>query len=162
MILTCIILKIKVQLKKLVNWKLWDALFYSEQSVEFWQNSHISQASQVIMRCRKKIGQKKITEANFSNLVSDLLYTYLKKSTEKLWAKSILWAKLDMRILQRLALKVLLAWTGNVYLCTICEITVLVGDPWKLNVVLEKALKKGCHILYEPCRTQSHHSKPCE
>ena len=56
------------------------------------------------MRCRKKIGQKKITEANFSNLVSDLLYTYLKKSTEKLWAKSILCAKLDMRILQRLAL----------------------------------------------------------
>ena len=105
MILTCIILKIKVQLKKLVNWKLWDALFYSEQSVEFWQNSHISQASQVIMRCRKKIGQKKITEANFSNLVSNLLYTYLKKSTEKLWAKSILWAKLDMRILQRLVLK---------------------------------------------------------
>ena len=36
------------------------------------------------MRCRKKIDQKKITEANFSNLVSDLLYTYLKKSTEKL------------------------------------------------------------------------------
>ena len=41
------------------------------------------------MRCRKKIGQKKITEANFSNLVSNLLYTYLMKSTEKLWAKSI-------------------------------------------------------------------------
>ena len=47
---------------------------------------------------------KKITQANFSNLVSYLLYAYQKKSTEKLLAKSILWAKLDMRILQRLAL----------------------------------------------------------
>ena len=35
MILTCIILKIKAQRKKLVNWKLWVALFYPEQSVEF-------------------------------------------------------------------------------------------------------------------------------
>ena len=57
------------------------------------------------VRCRKKIGQKKVTEANFSKLVSYLLYTYLKESTEKLGAKSILWAKLEMRILQRLALK---------------------------------------------------------
>ena len=53
----------------------------------------------------KKFVKKKITEANFSNLVSYLLYAYQKKSTEKLLAKSILWAKLDMRILQRLALK---------------------------------------------------------
>ena len=53
---------------------------------------------------------KKITEANFFNLVSYLLYAYQKKSTEKLLAKSILWAKLDMRILQRLALKL----PGNV------------------------------------------------
>ena len=30
------------------------------------------------MRCRKKIGQKKFTEANFSKLVSYLLYTYLR------------------------------------------------------------------------------------
>ena len=37
-----------------------------------------------------------------------MLYTYLKKSTEKLRAKSFLWAKLDMRILQRLALKYVL------------------------------------------------------
>ena len=54
----------------------------------------------------KKFVKKKITEANFSNLVSYLLYAYQKKSTEKLLAKSILWAKLDMRILQRLALKI--------------------------------------------------------
>ena len=52
----------------------------------------------------KKFVKKKITEANFSYLVSYLLYAYQKKSTEKLLAKSILWAKLDMRILQRLAL----------------------------------------------------------
>ena len=32
----------------------------------------------------RKLVKKKITEANFSNLVSNLLYTYLKKSTEKL------------------------------------------------------------------------------
>ena len=50
--------------------------------------------------------KKKFTEANFSNLVSYLLYAYQKKSTEKLLAKSILWAKLDMRILQRLALNI--------------------------------------------------------
>ena len=35
MILTCIILKIKAQLKELENLKLWVALFYPEQSVEF-------------------------------------------------------------------------------------------------------------------------------
>ena len=52
----------------------------------------------------RKFVKKQITEANFSNLVSYLLYAYQKKSTEKLLAKSILWAKLDMRILQRLAL----------------------------------------------------------
>jgi len=65
---------------------------------------HISQASQVLIWRRKKILKKKFTEANFSSLVSYLLYAYQKKSTEKLLAKSILWAKLDMRILQRLAL----------------------------------------------------------
>ena len=54
---------------------------------------------------KRKVLKKKFTEANFSNLVSYLLYAYQKKSTEKLLAKSILWAKLDMRILQRLALK---------------------------------------------------------
>ena len=53
----------------------------------------------------RKFFKKKITEANFSNLVSYLLYAYQKESTDKLLAKSILWAKLDMRILQRLALK---------------------------------------------------------
>ena len=52
----------------------------------------------------RKFVKKKFTEANFSNLVSYLLYAYQKKSTEKLLAKSILWAKLDKRILQRLAL----------------------------------------------------------
>ena len=35
MILTCIILKIEAQLNQLVNWKLWVALFYLEQWVEF-------------------------------------------------------------------------------------------------------------------------------
>ena len=35
MILTCIILKIKAQLKELVNLKPWVALFYPKQSVEF-------------------------------------------------------------------------------------------------------------------------------
>ena len=49
--------------------------------------------------------KKRVTEANFCKLVSYLLYTYLKESTEKLGAKSILWAKVNMRILQRLALK---------------------------------------------------------
>ena len=81
MILTCFILKIKAQLNQhqLVNWKLWVALFYSEQSVEFWQNLHISQASEVLMWRRKKIRKKKLTEANSSNLLSYLLYTYFNK-----------------------------------------------------------------------------------
>ena len=48
-------------------------------------------------------------------------------------------------------------WTGNVHFCTICEITFLVGDPWKSNVVFEKSpwkvLKKwlqffGWALLY--------------
>ena len=55
MIVTCIILKIKAQLNQLVNWKLWVALFNPEQSVEFGQNLHISQASQVLVCRRKKI-----------------------------------------------------------------------------------------------------------
>ena len=80
------------------------------------------------MRCRKKIGQKKITEANFSNLVSDLLYTYLKKSTEKLRAKSILWAKLDMRILQRLALKTQ-AYDSNSHFSHVHEHTEKIFGP---------------------------------
>ena len=35
MILTRIIVKIKAQLNQLVNWKLWVAPVYPEQSVEF-------------------------------------------------------------------------------------------------------------------------------
>ena len=35
MILACIILKIKAQLNQLVNWKLWVALFYLKQAVQF-------------------------------------------------------------------------------------------------------------------------------
>ena len=66
MILTCIILKITAQLNQLVNWKLWVALFYPEQSVEFWQNLHISQASQVLVRRRKKIRWKKIYRKRIS------------------------------------------------------------------------------------------------
>ena len=40
---------------------------------------------------------------------------------------------------------------------TMCEITFLVGGPWKSNVVLEKSLKislkNGCNFLYEPCKS---------
>ena len=71
----------------------------------------------------RKFVKKKITEANFSNLVSYLLYAYLKKSTEKLLAKSILWGKLYMRILQRLALNPKLSSVG-----------VPIKFPWKQRV----------------------------
>ena len=76
---TCIILKIKAQLNQLVNWKLWVTLFYPEQWVEFWQNLHISQASQVLVWRRKKIRLKKFTETNFSNPVSYNFVIYLLK-----------------------------------------------------------------------------------
>ena len=36
------------------------------------------------------------------------------------------------------------------HFCTICEIIFLVGCAWKSNVVLEKSLKNGCNVLYEP------------
>ena len=39
------------------------------------------------------------------------------------------------------SIKVLLEWTGNVDFCVICEITILVGGPWKSNVVIVKSLK---------------------
>ena len=39
---------------------------------------------------------------------------------------------------------------ANVHFCTICEIVFLVGGPWKSDVVLEKSLKNGCNLLYEP------------
>ena len=103
-ILNCIILKIKAQLKYLVNLKLWFALFYPEQSVEFLTTFAYFTSISGPHVMPKKNSLKKFTEANFSNLVSYLLYAYQKKSTEKLLAKSILWAKLDMRILQRQAL----------------------------------------------------------
>ena len=81
MILTCIILKIKAQLNQLVNWKLWVALFYPEQSVEFDKICTSISGPRV---APKENSLKKFTEANFSNLVSYLLYTYEKKSTERL------------------------------------------------------------------------------
>ena len=40
-----------------------------------------------------------------------------------------------------LSLKVLLEWARRVQFCTICEITFLVGGPWKWNVVLGKFWK---------------------
>ena len=65
MIVTWIILKIKAELKTLKDWKLWVALFYAEQSAEFWQNSNISQASQAPMWCRKKFVKKEIYRSEF-------------------------------------------------------------------------------------------------
>ena len=44
----------------------------------------------------------------------------------------------------------LLEKTGNVHFYTICEIIFLVGVPWKSDVVLEKSLKNGWNVLYEP------------
>ena len=41
-------------------------------------------------------------------------------------------------------LKVLSEWTRNVHFCTMCDITFLVGGPWKV-------LKNGFNFLYEPC-----------
>ena len=61
------------------------------------------------------------------------------------------------RTVQALSKVLLELWTGNVHFCTICEITFLVGDPWKSNVVFEKSpwkvLKKwlqffGWALLY--------------
>ena len=49
----------------------------------------------------KENSLKKFTEANFCNLVSYLLYTYLQNVYRK-----IMWAKLDVRILQSLALQI--------------------------------------------------------
>ena len=45
---------------------------------------------------------------------------------------------------KNLRLKVLSEWTGNVHFCTMCDITFLVGGPWKV-------LKNGFTFLYEPC-----------
>ena len=64
MILTCIILKIKAQLNQLINWKLWVALFYPEQSIEFWQNLHISQFILVI-NLLKDVYRKIMSEIHF-------------------------------------------------------------------------------------------------
>ena len=41
-------------------------------------------------------------------------------------------------------LKIPLAYTENVHLWTICEITFRVVGPWKFDVVLEDTLKIGC------------------
>ena len=53
------------------------------------------------------------------------------------------------RTVQALSKVLLELWTGNVHFCTICEITFLVGDPWKSNV--EKFSKNGCNFSDEPC-----------
>ena len=51
------------------------------------------------------------------------------------------------------SLKVLLERTGNGNICTISEISFLLGSPWKSNVVLEKSLKSGWKFFYEPWKT---------
>ena len=61
--------------------------FIRSNRLSFVKIRTFSQAPQVLMRCRKKISQKKFTEANFSKLVSYLLYTYLKKSTQKIMSE---------------------------------------------------------------------------
>ena len=84
LILTCIILKIKAQLKQVVNWKLWVALFYPKRSVEFWQNLHISQAaSQVLMWRRKKICKKKNLQKRISPIYFHICYILIKRSLQK-------------------------------------------------------------------------------
>ena len=40
--------------------------------------------------------------------------------------------------------QVLLEWTGNKHYCTICEITFLVGCPWKSSVVLDFCCCRSC------------------
>ena len=51
------------------------------------------------------------------------------------------------------SLEVLLEKTGNGNICTISEISFLLGSPWKSNVVLEKSLKSGWKFFYEPWKT---------
>ena len=45
--------------------------------------------------------------------------------------------------------EVLLAWTGNVHLCTNLFFTFLVGSAWKSSVVREKSLKMTAIFLHE-------------
>ena len=65
-----------------MNWKLWVALFYPEQSVEFWQNLYISQASQVLMWRRKKIRLKNL-QKQISPIWFHFCYILIKRSLQK-------------------------------------------------------------------------------
>ena len=78
MILTHIFLKIKAQLNQLVNWKLWVALFYPELSnrLNFDKICIFHKHLRSSCGAERKFVKKKFAEANFSNLVSYLLYTY--------------------------------------------------------------------------------------
>ena len=49
----------------------------------------------------------------------------------------------------------LLAWTGNVHLCTNLWLIFTVGSPCKSNLLHEKSMRNGCNFLYEPCKVES-------
>ena len=86
MILTCIILKIKAQLNQLVNWKLWVILFYREQSVEFWQNLHISRHLRSSYGAErkfvKKISRSEFLQSSFIFVIYLLKEIYRKNMSE--------------------------------------------------------------------------------
>ena len=86
MILTCIILKIKAQLNQLVNWKLWVALFYPEQSVECWQNLHIHKhlrsSCGVEKNFVKKIYRSEFLQSSFIFVIYLLKKVYRKIMSE--------------------------------------------------------------------------------
>ena len=105
----------------------------------------------------KENSLKKFAEANFSNLVPYLLYTYSKKSTEKLWGKSILWAKLDMRILQRLALNIMSSVNClRTYLhLTQSSWLIFLGHDWKHNSCVNNKMNEQSAFKKRPFRKQN-------
>ena len=64
-------------------------LFYPEHSVEFWQNSHISQASQALMWCRKKIRWKKNYRSEFFQSSFIFVMCLLKEVYRKRYERNL-------------------------------------------------------------------------
>ena len=103
MVQTHIFLKIKDHCILLGDCKPWDKPFRPEKTVKVDKIRYVASSNPHAVQ--KKLPQKILREENFSNLVSYLCYTYYKTVHEKIWEKPILWPRIDMRILQRLALK---------------------------------------------------------
>ena len=105
MIPTHIILKIKDHYILLGDCKPWDRLFCPEKIVKVDKIRYVASSNPHAMQ--KKLPQKNLYRRKFLQSSFIFVLYLLKTVYEKIWAKPILWPRIDMRILRRLALNII-------------------------------------------------------